>query len=539
MPGNGGSQGGGISRSSSLHVAAQAATAVETAVLEIAPLAEPAPTPWQRVERMRAVDTTVLAATGWNREHLQEIESLASEGKDLIGSLGHDGPLAVLSQNRVNVADFYKETVAVVTNPAIAWARNRGVLDPCGRRAACHRAEPRPEDLLVVLETPLLPGGHPDLGGEEIAREIANALGTLSIDELAGQFGSRAVWLTLGVYSGEDVSAALDRLANEAVDAVHSGAQCLVLDDFESIQSGLGWLDPHLATGTIDRALREIDAPANLRRRTGIVVRSASVRTLHDLALLCGFGADAVNPYAMLMVATGRNKSSTAVTDEQALVELQRQLLQTLTHGLEKVTSTIGCHELRGYGRVSSAIGLAPSLATMLRTPNFFGSEEVGLTWERLFNREAAERRAELCGEAKAQLARVDRFYPKFWKKAEAVAHGEMSLDEFIAEYRALSEEVPVTLRHTLAIKSLSDEINPDEVDLSIGHHRLPILISAMSFGSQGELSYRAYAESALQLDILCVNGEGGELPDMMDGRYKRHRGQQVASARFGVMPGS
>ena len=62
----------------------------------------------------------------------------------------------------------------------------------------------------------------------------------------------------------------------------------------------------------------------------------------------------------------------------------------------------------------------------------------------------------------------------------------------------------------------------------------MPVLISAMSFGSQGELAYRAYAEAAYRLNIICVNGEGGELPDLI-GRYPRNRGQQIASGRFGV----
>ncbi|MBC7105038.1 MAG: glutamate synthase, partial [Firmicutes bacterium] len=195
-----------------------------------------------------------------------------------------------------------------------------------------------------------------------------------------------------------------------------------------------------------------------------IVVRSVSVRTLHDLALLCGFGADAINPYGMLLVAIGAHKSATAVDDEHILVEQQRRLLETLTHGLEKVISTIGCHELRGYGRVCSSIGLAPSVADLLRTPNYFGSEKVGLTWERL-DREAADRRAELAGEVKAQLARVDRFYPKFWKKAEALALGESTLEEFTAAYDELIENLPVALRHTLGIKTVSGEIDPSEVD--------------------------------------------------------------------------
>ena len=55
-----------------------------------------------------------------------------------------------------------------------------------------------------------------------------------------------------------------------------------------------------------------------------------------------------------------------------------------------------------------------------------------------------------------------------------------------------------------------------------------------MSFGSQSEPAFRAYAEAAKAINILCVNGEGGEIRDMY-GHYRKWRGQQVASGRFGV----
>ena len=55
-----------------------------------------------------------------------------------------------------------------------------------------------------------------------------------------------------------------------------------------------------------------------------------------------------------------------------------------------------------------------------------------------------------------------------------------------------------------------------------------------MSFGSQSEPAFRSYAEAAKAINILCINGEGGEIRDMY-GRYRKWRGQQVASGRFGV----
>src|SRR5258707_8539815 len=55
-----------------------------------------------------------------------------------------------------------------------------------------------------------------------------------------------------------------------------------------------------------------------------------------------------------------------------------------------------------------------------------------------------------------------------------------------------------------------------------------------MSFGSQGEVAYRAYAEAAYRLNMLSLNGEGGEIPDLF-GKYPFNRGIQIASGRFGI----
>jgi glutamate synthase (NADPH/NADH) large chain len=76
--------------------------------------------------------------------------------------------------------------------------------------------------------------------------------------------------------------------------------------------------------------------------------------------------------------------------------------------------------------------------------------------------------------------------------------------------------------------------LNPDQVNISVGDHSLPMLISSMSFGSQNETAFRAYAEAGEQLNMVTMNGEGGEIKDML-GRYKKTRGAQVASGRFGI----
>ena len=97
---------------------------------------------------------------------------------------------------------------------------------------------------------------------------------------------------------------------------------------------------------------------------------------------------------------------------------------------------------------------------------------------------------------------------------------------------RELELEQPVSLRHILDLKSDREPIA--DSDPGVGLHSYPIVISSMSFGSQGEVAYRSYAEAAMRANIIAMNGEGGEIQDMY-GRYPKWRGQQVASGRFGV----
>ncbi len=61
----------------------------------------------------------ILAGFGWQRDDVKLVQQMATNGAEPIGSLGYDGPLAALSPERQNLADYFKETVAVVTNPAI------------------------------------------------------------------------------------------------------------------------------------------------------------------------------------------------------------------------------------------------------------------------------------------------------------------------------------------------------------------------------------------------------------------------------------
>ncbi len=103
----------------------------------------------------------VLAGFGWQRDDVKLVQQMASNGAEPVGSLGYDGPLAALSPERQNLADYFKETVAVVTNPAIDREREMehfSTRSVFGRRPSIDAAG---EDTgTVETSFPVILGGH-------------------------------------------------------------------------------------------------------------------------------------------------------------------------------------------------------------------------------------------------------------------------------------------------------------------------------------------------------------------------------------------
>jgi glutamate synthase (NADPH/NADH) large chain len=470
----------------------------------------------------------VLAGFGWQRDDVKLVQQMASNGAEPIGSLGYDGPLAALSPERQNLADYFKETVAVVTNPAIDREREvehfstRAVF---GRRPSIDAAG---EDTgTIETSFPVILGGHHGMAplSDRTYRRIAREHHTYLLEDLWEEFRGRAGAVDISLLESETTQGAIERIKQEAVKRVRDGAELLVLTDRTVYDADRRYLDPHLATSAVDQALKQFrvePGEENLRRRCGIVLRSAAIRNVHDTMLALGLGANGVCPYTMVEVV--------CVEDYQADIG---NLCAALRKGMEKVISTIGIHEVRGYARQFSSIGVRPELSEIFQTEAFAASESGGIGFSDL-DEDTNERARVLVGDEDAKPAKTFRFYPKVYKAAIATANGSGSYPEYSEKVRDLECQNPISMRHIMRLKGDREPVDPSSVDAGVGHHDYPIVISSMSFGSQSEPAFRAYAEAAKAINILCINGEGGEIRDMF-GRYRKWRGQQVASGRFGV----
>lgn len=450
-------------------------------------------------------------AFGWERDHIQLLEQMAEKGVEPIRSLGYDAPLAALNPERVNLSDYIKESVAVVTNPAIDRDRETEHFSTrviIGKRPTLFLTEQTA--VVIELTSPLLLEGKAGFTCSE-------HLGQPSFDQVVQHFQKQKLtaFISMTFSKNEKIEKALERLKFEAVQAIKAGKTLLILDDAKAHQEDFYWLDPLLVTSAIDQAL----VSAGLRRDCSLVLRSAAIRSLHDIITAFGLGADLISPYYMFLTV---HDDST-----KPLINLYR----ALTKGLEKVISTIGIHELRGYGRLFSSIGLHEDIANVLNIVNFFGSNELAADFEAM--KLDALNRAEDYQNENERVGKTFHLFPRIWKSiGEVAATGDYSVyRDKISEQEAAN---PTAIRHLVQLRKSHKPLSPDNVDIRVGGHDLPFLISSMSFGSQNETAFRAYAEGADRLNMVSMNGEGGEIKDML-GKYPKTRGQQIASGRFGV----
>ena len=216
----------------------------------------------------------------------------------------------------------------------------------------------------------------------KLLRQVAAETGCATLDQLIRGFeAGRVTRLQTVTLPEETTMQGLERIAQSAVEAVRDGVQLLIFDDADSFRDGYGWIDPILILGVVDRALRqsfveqEISSSTplplgdngkidlglmaskpskNLRRQTGLILRSGAIRNLHDVIMSIGMGADAVVPYLMFETTI----HDVRIPPEEYPGRL-KNIWKALCSGIEKCTSTMGIHELRGYGRLFASIGLS------------------------------------------------------------------------------------------------------------------------------------------------------------------------------------
>lgn len=473
-------------------------------------------------------------AFGYTTEDIETIiRPMAIEGKEPIGSMGTDTPLAVLSDQPQHLSSYFKQLFAQVTNPPIdpirekmvmslaAFAGNNGNLleeDPMH----CHT---------VALKQPIL-----------TSTELEKIR---SID--TGKFQAK----TLQTYFRADgkpdsLRKGLDRLCRYAEDAVHDGFEVLILCD-RAVDSDHATIPSLLAVSAVHHHLIR----KGLRGEVGIVVEAGDVWEVHHFACLIAFGATAINPY--LALATIRNlKANGKLETDLEWEVLRKNYIKAVCDGLLKVFSKMGISTLQSYqgAQIFEILGLNQEVVDKYFTGATSRIQGIGLDeiakealakhWFAFSRKDIPVDRLPVGGVY--QWKRKGEFH-LFNPTTIHLLQYSTKMNDY-ATFKKYSKHVndqsekAATLRSLFEFKRNRPSIAIEEVEAAENIYKR-FASGAMSFGS---ISWEAHTTLAIAMNRLggkSNTGEGGEderrYTKLENGDSMRSAIKQVASARFGV----
>jgi len=283
-------------------------------------------------------------AFGYSQEDLKFLMApMAANGEEAVGSMGNDTPLAVLSDKNKPLYNYFKQLFAQVTNPPIDPIREAIVM------SLVSFIGPRPNllDINQVNPPMRLEVSQPilDFADMQRLREIGQ--------HTQGKFKSYVLDITYPLQWGrEGVEAKLASLCAEAIDAIQSGKNILIVSD-RNIGPQSVAVPALLALSAIHQHLvRE-----GKRTLAGLVVETGSAREVHHFAVLAGYGAEAVHPYlAMETLAALHQDFPAELSAEKAIANY----VKAIGKGLSKIMSKMGISTYMSYcgAAIFEAIGI-------------------------------------------------------------------------------------------------------------------------------------------------------------------------------------
>ena len=470
-------------------------------------------------------------AFGYTREDVEMvIKEMALTGKEPIGSMGFDAPLAVLSEKPQHLSSYFKQLFAQVTNPPI---------DPIRER--------------LVMSLTTIIGGNGNMLNEDknFAHSVTlnnPVLNNKRLEKLrsvdTGDFQSK----TLYMYFQADgkpgsLKKGLDRLCRYAMDAVEDGFQVLILSD-RAVDSGHCAIPTLLACSAVHHHLIR----NGVRRKVGLVVEAGDIWEVHHFATLLGFGATAINPYLALASIRKMVEDGDIEGDVEAL---KKNYIKSIGDGLLKIFSKMGISTLQSYhgSQIFEIIGLNQKVVNTCFTGAVSRIE--GLGFDDIANEALAKHFSAFEPKIDSPILEEGGIYQ--WKKTgeyhmynpttihllqQSTKHNDYEGFKKYSRAANASTDKASTVRSLLEFKNDREAISIDEVE-PIENILKRFATGAMSFGS---ISWEAHTTLAIAMNRIGAKsntGEGGEDEKRYDllpnGDSMKSAIKQVASGRFGV----
>ncbi|MCH8539863.1 MAG: glutamate synthase large subunit [Opitutales bacterium] len=487
-------------------------------------------------------------AFGYTYEDLRFIIGPSAEtGKQPLGSMGNDAPLAVLSDRPQLLYNYFKQLFAQVTNPAIDPIREELITSsitflgpegdlchPTGEN--CHR---------IRFESPLI--DNDQLGRLRAAKQKGFRSATLSMTFAPGLGGLSEGHSGIPEphVSDRGLEAALERIFEDADAAINDGVKLIILSDRHVDKKHLPVPALLACAGLHHHLTRQ-----GTRTKVSIILESGEPREVHHFALLLGYGADAINPYLALETVRHQIACGDLAGDPETAC---KKYLKANLNGVIKTMSKMGISTVASYrgAQIFEAIGLTQYVVDKYFTKTATRVQGIGLEAIATETLMRGEKAFSDRGDAKDELEPGGVYQWRFdgerhlfnpitiHKLQKATRLGDYAV------YKEYAQAVDDQSRDMFTLRGLMDfrydqskAIPLDEVE-PVESIVKRFKTGAMSYGSISKEAHESLAIAMNRLGGKSNTGEGGEdyerfTPDE-NGDSRRSAIKQVASGRFGV----
>ncbi|MGP3608644.1 glutamate synthase large subunit [Anoxybacteroides rupiense] len=477
-------------------------------------------------EQMEQVEELVVKqkAFGYTHEDVEKtIFTMIKDGKDPVGAMGNDTPLAVLSDQPQSLFNYFKQLFAQVTNPPIDSLREYIVTSTM---------------TLLGKEGNIL---HPDASA---ARRIRLDSPILLNEELAALKANPYPEFRCAVLPSlftDHLKQALDQLCEAADAAIREGKTLLILSDRGMDEQHIA-IPPLLAVSALHQHLIR----KGTRTNASIIIECGEAREVHHFAALIGYGADAVNPYlALETIRDAIQKEVLAYSYKDAVSKYKK----AATDGVVKVMSKMGISTVQSYrgAQIFEAVGIGEEVINQYFTGTAsqiggIGLNEIALETklrhERAF--QSTEREATLDSGSEFQWRRNGEHHAFNPKTIHTLQWACRKNDyQLFKEYSKMANEERMTfLRNLFEFDKTRKPVPIEEVEPVESIVRR-FKTGAMSYGSLSQEAHEALAIAMNRIGGKSNSGEGGEDPSRYvsdeNGDLRKSAIKQIASGRFGV----
>ncbi|NNK18862.1 MAG: glutamate synthase large subunit [Maribacter sp.] len=458
---------------------------------------------------------------------------MGKTGKEPIGSMGSDTPIAVLSERPQLIYNYFKQLFAQVTNPPLDGIREELITD-------ISLTLGNDINLFTITEQHCrkLKIQNPVISKEDLDK-IKNY-------DASPDYKVVSIPILYDINRGHNgLEDALESILKQASQAIDEEANIIILSDRNTNEEKAP-IPALLACSFVSSGLQRMGN----RSKLSIIIESAEPREVHHFALLFGFGASAINPYLVNEIIAEQIEENdiTEFTFDEAIQNYNK----AIGKGILKVMNKIGISTLNSYrgSQLFECIGIStkvvdkyfPNTPTRIQGIGLYEIEkEIAKRHQKAYAKKeiAANLDLEIGGEYRwRREGEKHMFNPLSIAKLQKAVRGNEP-----ETYKEFAEMVNEQSKNLMTIRGLFEFSNYDPIPLEEVEPWTEIVkrfkTGAMSYGSISKEAHENLAVAMNRIGGKSNSGEGGEDAERFyknqSGDWRNSAIKQVASGRFGV----